>query len=626
MKNKNLLIKTGLSSKNIGLYKSLYVGTSVLLLVGGCDFLDKMREERPAQVVEGGRRTPVLNRQLYTPYSPEGKTEEYSSHNSVKPESAIDGYLSNSVKPSDSETAENNPYDRYDDKGNIVEKPSSTDGNDGDFFKDLFGFSKDSQKKPAIKVNSVAPTRKALPGNPYVPESYKPITPNTANANIVKEASAIPVKDVELSPAKEMFTTVAVQSEIPEEPAIEAAIETAEETGNTDKTLLEKISSYLGFDSDEDEGKNERSSDDASEYKSNESVTPQLSSVPEKPKEFENVKGGILYNLEDLRSSQTSAAEEKADLDLEVSGELPAKLEPKKEDITKERNAKEEVFDKPVTQTEQTASNSYDKTQSSVVALPEEPTSSESRINELPKQETTPSEPKIGDKISFDDVAKALEEKPESKPDSFEGLPEPVFSNEGNNESTENKVEMEGEETEKSDVTADDSRPSFFERIFGLGDNKNKSETSPSDTVLQEEVDNNIDKFEENSPSTNAPANDKEEKSEIMPEPLLREHLPTLPKPSESMAMEKDSLIPATQYLDLNQDALQKTNDIAGKNTTIQNTIVNFGQKADAEKAGESEEIQEEMAELPSPDIIKTMRPSRYELLRKHGSENNSGY
>lgn len=622
MKNKNLLTKAGLSSKNIDLYKSLYVGTSVLLLVGGCDFLDKMREERPAQVVEGGRRTPVLNRQLYTPYSPEGKTEEYSSHNSVRPESAIDGYLSNSVKPSDSEPAENNPYDRYDDKGNIVEKPSSTDGNDGDFFKDLFGFSKDSQKKPVIKVDSVAPTRKALPGNPYVPESYKPVTPNTANDDVINETSATSVKTVEPSPAKKMFTTVAAQSEIPEEPAIE----TAEKTGNTDKTLLEKISSYLGFDSDEDENQGEGSDNAISEHNNNEAITPQLSSVPEKPQEFENVKGGILYNLEDLRSSQTSAAEEKADLDLEVSGELPAKLEPKKEDITKERNAKEDVFDKPVTQTEQITSNSYDKTQSSVVALPEEPTSSESRINELPKQDTTPSEPKIGDKISFDDVAKALEEKPESKPDSFEGLPEPVFSNEGNNESTENKVEMESEETEKSDVTTDDNRPSFFERIFGLGDNKNKSETSPSDTVLQEEVDNNIDKFEENSPSTNAPANDKEEKSEIMPEPLLREHLPTLPKSSESMAMEKDSLIPATQYLDLNQDASKKTNNVAEKNTTIQNTIVNFGQKADAEKAGESEEIQEEMAELPSPDIIKTMRPSRYELLRKHGSENNSGY
>lgn len=313
MKDKLFLTKT-----NVALSRSLYVGVSAIILLSGCTATSHLWEsingEREVDYEGGAHRRPALNpRNVTAP-----------SANKLPP-------MVTNVTPQKTEVALDNPYDQYGtsiqqsdvsvDKSSTVHDTDKSD--DGNFFTRLFTYDEPVAEpvKPLVQqaapAQAPAPVRKQIIGNPYIPRGGAPIVePQVKNvvveqkpqpANVITNAEAIK------SPSPEMAKSINTNTVNTLEPVKVNASDSIKPASDakSDETLLGSIGSKLNFF-----GSDEKS-EPSQPY-------PQISSVPEKPAEFEAVKNAQQQNFNELKSEHGAAQQEKISLDREVSGSSPA--------------------------------------------------------------------------------------------------------------------------------------------------------------------------------------------------------------------------------------------------------------------------------------------------------------
>ncbi len=321
MKDKLLLTKA-----NITLSRSLYVSVSAIMLLSGCaastNLWESINGEREVDYEGGGHRRPVLNPRNAAAVSP----------NKMPP-------MVTSVTPQKTEVAIDNPYDQYGasiqqqadisvDKSSAVHDADKSE--DGNFFTRLFTYDEPAPEpvKPVIQETTVvpqyvAPVRKQIIGNPYIPRGAAPVVepqvkniasePKPQPVNVV--AKSEPVKSTAPEIAKSVNSSVNTPVNTVEPVKVNASDSSAQapEAKPAEETLLGSIGSKLNFF-----GSGEKK--EASE------PYPQISSVPEKPAEFEAVKNSQQQNLDELKSDHGAAQQEKISLDREVSGAVPTNV------------------------------------------------------------------------------------------------------------------------------------------------------------------------------------------------------------------------------------------------------------------------------------------------------------
>ncbi|MEZ5692114.1 MAG: hypothetical protein R3D71_10705 [Rickettsiales bacterium] len=252
----------------------LYLGACTVLLLGGCQgasVTELFSDPRPEQVVDGPRRSPLLN------------PEAEKSADPVEDEEV-------SVKGDDEqqEVAEKKvltPYDSYDENGNEVKSSSIGDdleevGNDiGDFFSNLFDFSSDDKKKSGAELADNQ--RKPFPGNPYLPEGV-------SDAIFYDEQYGEEVLEEEILD-EDIFQAGEGKTEFVED-----------SKDDSDRTVLGSISDTSA------------------------PSAPKLSSVPQVPDDFARIKNEQQQDFSELEDARDQALKEKEALEREVAGSSPS--------------------------------------------------------------------------------------------------------------------------------------------------------------------------------------------------------------------------------------------------------------------------------------------------------------
>jgi len=314
MKDKLLLTK-----KNVTLSRSLYIGVSAIMLLSGCtattNFWESITGERGVDYEGGNRRLPALNPRNVPAPSP----------NKLPP-------MVTNVTPQKTEVAMDNPYDQY--GANIQQANLSADkstvhdtskDDDGNFFTRLFSYDEPAAAPEPVKplVQEVVPTpapaplRKQIIGNPYIPRGAAPVVESQVK-NVASESKPQMVNvankaEIVKTPTSEFAKSVSPNKASSIEPVKITSNDSPVQTTDTkpaDETLLGSIGSKLNFfGSDEKKEPSE--------------PYPLISSVPEKPAEFEAVKNSQQQNFNELKSEHGAAQQEKISLDREVSGSSP---------------------------------------------------------------------------------------------------------------------------------------------------------------------------------------------------------------------------------------------------------------------------------------------------------------
>ncbi len=203
-----------------------------------------------------------------------------------------------------------------------------------------------------------------------------------------------------------------------------------------------------------------------------------------------------------------------------------------------------------------------------------------------------------GKSAAFDDVMKSLLEEPSAEK-MAEPLPEPVAQ------------ELVLEKNDEKSASAEDEEPNFFERLFSSPDESSTEKqpaTEPASKSLPEAVPEKETK-QENSKS-----------SVVDEEPNFFERLfyspDEQPTAGKVESPKSEFNVPITSLDEVKVEA-------KSAKTTEYKAVYSES----SETKPQLETLSEQNAEttsLPSPDIIKTMRPSRYE--ERRNSINNSAY
>lgn len=607
--------KLFLTKSNLAVSRSnIYLGVSAVLLLGGCSTVSSVSSsvtsgvtgvfsgERAGQYADGPRRAPAFNsRPTAAPAS--------------SPSAAKMPPMVTFVSPQKSESPINSPYDQFDANGNEVsvstEKASAPENsapeNNGNFFSRLVGSNESSSVESAPKESTAKNTvldtgRKQLLGNPYSP---KPLLNMPSLEPQIKELEP-QIKEVAKEPEFEVINKVETVPEIVNTPVVKSTniveptnpinvVEPVKESANenvvqesSEETLLGRIGSKLNiFDSNEND-------------KSQEEAYPEISSVPPKPEEFDAIKRDQQQNFNELKLDHVVAQQEKQSLDHEVSGSEPAlvvvpSVQPVVAPVVEE---------KPSPFGNKIKSLSEQPAPEKIVAplpFPEPEGSVKENIQPIVMEE----KPAIvkGKRYSFDDVMESLSEKPSSEQIV---APLPFPTPEGN--VAKDNIQPTVMEEQPAIV---EEQPNFFERVFMTPKEQEASEKVVAPLPVPAP--------EENIKDSNPPV------PAIVPaiveeEPNFFERVFMTPKEQE--ASEKvEAPLPVT--------SLEEVKVEAPSAKTVEDKAVE--DKAVEDKASElkpqleqSSESTDSTAPLPSPDIIKTMRPSRYEGRRN--STQNSAY
>lgn len=567
-KNKKFLTKIVLAAPR----GSLYVGVSAALLLSGCsasNLWSNATSSGSSQHVDGVRRTPALN-------NARASSEAAKMASPKLPKSPP-----MPIKAPESVAATiSTPYDQYDAAGGEISAPvpsaTASEGN-GDFFSRLLGLAGASAKQPVPKESPLYMKRKLLPGNPYLPEGTLLVPFSDEKTKEVIETVKEPAKEsmgeavkenvpmTEISPA---IDPVPIVESIPaSEPApiVESIKEVADKdivNASPDETLLGRITSKLSiFDADKGVV--------SAPY-------PEISSVPPKPEEFEAVKRSQQQIFNELQAEHDAALEEKKSLDLEVSGALPEEKAPNK---TAAPIASQKIIE-----------HSPEENKIEQPAVVEEPSSFFERLADTFK-------PDAEKTVSEEVVAPVSEAIPEAVPE-------------------ESKVKDTAEKIEPP--AEGEGRGSFFERLKSKL--KPEAENSVSDGVVEQQH-----------PSLEAVAKETSEKSvseSLVVPPVEEEKM----EESKPVLVEPSSADEVPSLFDRLKDAFKPDAEKPASEEIIAPSPVPVSSLGEVNIQAAPAETKEEYvapkpdvpaASLPSPDIIKTMRPSRYEVPR---SKTNSAY
>lgn len=309
----------------------LLAGTMLTLAVSGCsssmyeDLREAIQGRREPQVVNGPLRVPELNAKapasapvpppppMMTPPPPPAMMMAPPPPAAfAPPPPPMDAPAPREAAPSD------NPYDRYDDEGRPVApkamaEPPEKEG----FFDRLF------------KPSQAAPEKAPVPAPVPVPVSGEPRKPIPGNPYYSGETSAV----APLPPAPESVAPVEPQQaalpEIQPEPSVAAPLEIASEAPPLAEVTPEEKPSW--FARTFGDLKSPFSNDAEASAPAASEPYPRLSSVPETPARFSDVKAEKDQRLEELQSDHMQAQSDKLALDAEPSEAViaePAKPAP----------------------------------------------------------------------------------------------------------------------------------------------------------------------------------------------------------------------------------------------------------------------------------------------------------
>ncbi len=220
VKNELLITKKSQNNK----HKNLYLALSVALMLGGCEtttsMMNNITGERSSGHSSGSRRVPALNNGRVAPAPVRTQPEA----GSVAPAPRVE------QKPA-TRTAADSPYDQYDENGNEVAAADDSSGG-SDFFSDWFGFGKPSPQQPDVKQSGSHIARKPLPGNPALAKNIskgqvaqpaaKPLIEHSEfNVNTVEPAVEQPVAQ---EAPKEHVLELPVAKETPKAPVVETPV------------------------------------------------------------------------------------------------------------------------------------------------------------------------------------------------------------------------------------------------------------------------------------------------------------------------------------------------------------------------------------------------------------------
>lgn len=544
--------------------KSVCLGLSTILLLTGCSmpsFDDIFGDSRPDQKVEGVRHAPAYNnRTMNAPSPAESITPSPAEANAKLPP------MVTSVSPQKVETALDNPYDKYDAAGNEVEVKDTSAGDVNAaqpenkpedkkwFFSDWFGSDEEAPKETAESTETKSPekveppvvVRKAFIGNPYTP---KPLSSNQAPAIsplLTDSDTGQQTKDQGKDTARESMITF-VDSAKPEKsapiivsgktsidtasnvepvnttsaepareynsmPSLEAESQQSPASPSSDETLLGRIGSKLDLFELSDRGPDKASAD-----------YPEVSSVPQKPDEFDAIKQEQQQNLDELKQDHSAAQKEQELLEREATTpSVPA--------------TSNQPASSPAVQSSEPAAEKK-------VEQPAQPLTMENK-KDVAKEEVPPA-PDVAAAPSV-----ALQPAPEQP-----AAASPSLASQNSN--------VEDNNASKVQESSDEQSPGLFDRLITKISNATKlSGDKPVDDTTSEQAENPA-------PATSVPVSS-----------LNEVNIEAKPEKKDS---EYSGITAAANVAP--DPSFQPAEDITG-------------------------------AALPSPEIIKTMRPSRYEARR----------
>lgn len=346
LKDDNLLTTSSLAISRRG----VYLGVSMVLLLTGCSmpsFSNIFSDERDEQRVDGGRRAPAYNNHSMNSQTPAATIIAAEAKTKLPP-------MVTTVSPQKVETSLDSPYDKYDASGNEVEvqdtgvqdanaaQPENKQEEKKWFFSNWFGSDEETHKETADAVESAVPmqkvdlpsvARKPFLGNPYTPrppsgnqapsvtpllavdpkaepqvkdDSREPRITFVDNSQPEKPAASVPepVSSPVADNANINFNTVSnaepeqkyISNAEPEQkynsmPGLYAESPPSAEAASTgDETLLGRIGSKLDVFELSDRGPDKTPAD-----------YPEVSSVPQRPAEFDAIKREQQQNLDELK-------------------------------------------------------------------------------------------------------------------------------------------------------------------------------------------------------------------------------------------------------------------------------------------------------------------------------------
>ncbi len=557
----------------ISLQKTIYLGSLTALLLAGCNqstSWEQLTGERPEQKIDGPRRTPLLNQSGAMRPTPELK-------NSSAVQIPAPAFSKDTGKPAMS------PYDMYDANGNEVSKlsqeaPIVTNKNALPNPQPYMVQPDISNKLPEPKeekIELIKPERKPLAGNPYAPENTITSEKNTPAPVVDVKPEIKPEVKVEEKiadlPKPQLVTQ---EPQTTDMPAVK--IEELKETPKIETATAPKTDSLPEPQSTKENGdlfdriSSYFSSDSSTSTESQQAEYPKISSVPPKPEEFDAVKREKQQNMDELKSEHSAAQQEKENLEQEVSGTEPVKplLPPTEKKIVK---AKKETKEK--TKAQEKTLGKISVPPSSVAPVVVEDKKPELKQPDFTKIENSLPLPKESEELKTTTTEFTA---PVAAPDSFATTPE--------------KSVQETSNAEKEPAPAAEE-PSFF-----AGFSKFLSEASdtqkPSDTTVTQ--------------TTNLPSDSSKPSLEI-----------TESKPKEEAVQNAASSSPSNIPNDL------PATDADSKSVSDSYLFSSFKPASEVLNKLDSASGQSQDSALPSPSIIKSMRPSRYEGLRKQSNTAN---
>lgn len=361
------LISNNLSATSI-------LGFSSLLLLTACDasyVSESLFATRPNQVVDGARRVPPLNNKQLKEFD-DKKLSSMVTHAAAPVDSvavtepARTPVVDTKFAPSKSEVNTSNiaPMSNVESVPSpVAVEVTEQQKSSGNYFTRLLGWdSSESEKpveleKPVVKETKTVGYRKPLPENNYMPANgmvapveHAPVaitsihkkvkTPVVLPASKSLKNDTSPSKDtgkdivpvfppVSEKPAQSDAAKIEKQEKINSLQAIPSVSQ--EDKKLLDKEVLGEITAPVPVVAPEPVVEDIKtpvvlpvSQSLKNDVLSNNDVVPALSSVPEKPAQFDSVKTEHQEKLNELKSVHSIAQEDKKVLDNEVAGVVPA--------------------------------------------------------------------------------------------------------------------------------------------------------------------------------------------------------------------------------------------------------------------------------------------------------------
>ncbi len=592
IKDDNLLTTSSLAISRRG----VYLGVSVALLLTGCSMPSVggiFSDERDEQRVEGARHAPVYNNRSL---KPQAESPSAPNVNKLPP-------MVTNITPK-KDTSLNNPYDQYDANGNEVEVDDSSASNntqpDGkqekSFFSGWFGSDEEATKEAAQPNNMEKPAEPAAPpvvrksfiGNPYNP---KPVSHN--QPLVISPQLPLESKTSSNEPKITFNDTVAAdKNPAPDlgNPIINAMSPTSDAATNAANDEQAKLANAAMADSSSEQepliipgdkpAQEQALSDetllgrigskldifdlsdrgeDKPEDKPQEQAAadyPDISSVPQRPEAFDAVNRDKQQNFNELQSDHTASQKQKESLEREA----PAPSEPAKSEPASKAEPKSSIDEKKIDQIAKrsVAVASKDNVKKEVPVL-----------SEVAAFVAQPAETP---------AAQAVQQTPP---------PAPFLASEKSNinDMEENK-DAQAEVQPDASQSAEDAQPGFFDSLINKIPGMKPSEEAASDKV------------EEPAPVAAAP---------VMAEPVAA--APAISEPVSSLS---------EINIEAKPEKKEESHEEAKANGNWSSGITEA--PAIEAVAADPAFAPVNPAVLPSPDLIKTMRPSRYEARRAEAS------